>query len=327
MKKILVLTNIDDPHSDAVIKNIKNNESVFRINTDQLLDEFSFDFQIGPEGKLICFKNPLNHYLDIEEVSVIYYRRPERPKIQNYDGSFSNLIIQEAWHGLYHLLFSAYKKKWLGHPHLDKYASSRVVQLTLAQKIGWKVPPTLISRDPERIKQFAKKYSELAVKPLGEKGVSMDGDWFPYFTSKIFNENILNKSDEEIALTYNYIQSYIPKKNEWRITVIGDEVFPCIINSQKSELGKIDWRTVDYQTILHEKGFISESFKNELIQYLKYLNLPFGAFDFILTPENEFVFLECNPNGQWLWIEELAGLPISKAIANWLEKINNDSIS
>ena len=68
-------------------------------------------------------------------------------------------------------------------------------------------------------------------------------------------------------------------------------------------------------------------FKNQLVQYLKHLNIPFGAFDFILTPENEFVFLECNPNGQWLWIEELTGMTISQSIANWLEKINDDFIS
>jgi len=31
-----------------------------------------------------------------------------------------------------------------------------------------------------------------------------------------------------------------------------------------------------------------------------------------------YYFLECNPNGQWLWIEEDIGLPISKAIADYL---------
>ncbi len=90
----------------------------------------------------------------------------------------------------------------------------------------------------------------------------------------------------------------------------------------QSESGKVDWRTVSFDTLLHEQGIIPKKFSKELVQYLKSLQLPFGAFDFILTPENEFVFLECNPNGQWLWIENLTGFPISKAIANWLEKVN-----
>jgi len=48
------------------------------------------------------------------------------------------------------------------------------------------------------------------------------------------------------------------------------------------------------------------------------LGLVFGCIDMIVTPRGEFIFLEINPNGQWLWIEELTGLPISEAIANTL---------
>ena len=45
-------------------------------------------------------------------------------------------------------------------------------------------------------------------------------------------------------------------------------------------------------------------------------NLVFGAFDFIVTPENEWIFLEINPNGQWLWLEQSLGLDISQHILN-----------
>ena len=34
------------------------------------------------------------------------------------------------------------------------------------------------------------------------------------------------------------------------------------------------------------------------------LGILFGAFDFIVTPEGEHVFLEVNPAGQFLWVEE-----------------------
>jgi hypothetical protein len=40
----------------------------------------------------------------------------------------------------------------------------------------------------------------------------------------------------------------------------------------------------------------------------------------IVTPQNEYVFLECNLNGQWLWIEFETGFKISEAIANLLMK-------
>ena len=34
------------------------------------------------------------------------------------------------------------------------------------------------------------------------------------------------------------------------------------------------------------------------------LGIVFGSFDFIVTPDDEYVFLEVNEQGQFLWIEE-----------------------
>ena len=48
------------------------------------------------------------------------------------------------------------------------------------------------------------------------------------------------------------------------------------------------------------------------------LRLTFGAIDLIETPSGEYVFLEVNPNGQWLWIDDLLQLGISDAITDWL---------
>ncbi len=47
--------------------------------------------------------------------------------------------------------------------------------------------------------------------------------------------------------------------------------------------------------------------------------IKFGAFDFILTPDNQLVFLEINPNGQWYWIEKLTGLPITDKLVTLFE--------
>ena len=47
-------------------------------------------------------------------------------------------------------------------------------------------------------------------------------------------------------------------------------------------------------------------------------SLNFGAFDFIVTPDDEWIFLEINPNGQWLWLEQKLGINISKKIVEYL---------
>jgi hypothetical protein len=47
--------------------------------------------------------------------------------------------------------------------------------------------------------------------------------------------------------------------------------------------------------------------------------LNFGCFDFIVDRNCNYIFLECNTNGQWMWLEEEAKLPISAAIAQIFE--------
>lgn len=46
--------------------------------------------------------------------------------------------------------------------------------------------------------------------------------------------------------------------------------------------------------------------------------LNYGAFDFLVEPHGAWRFLECNRNGQWLWLEHETGLPIARALATLL---------
>ena len=54
------------------------------------------------------------------------------------------------------------------------------------------------------------------------------------------------------------------------------------------------------------------------MQLVEKLGLCYGAIDMVLTPDGRYVFLEINPNGQYLWIELATGLPISDAICSLL---------
>ena len=47
-------------------------------------------------------------------------------------------------------------------------------------------------------------------------------------------------------------------------------------------------------------------------------NLYFGAFDFVVNKQNEWIFLEVNPNGQWMWLEKALDIPISQHIFRYL---------
>jgi glutathione synthase/RimK-type ligase-like ATP-grasp enzyme len=48
------------------------------------------------------------------------------------------------------------------------------------------------------------------------------------------------------------------------------------------------------------------------------LGLVYGAIDMRRTPEDEYVFLEINPAGQFLFVEQVSRQPIAAALARLL---------
>lgn len=316
LKDILIVTNSADPHADAVISKLANPNRAFRINTEGILSDWHFHY----DGARCTMSDPIGATLRTDQVQSVWYRRPERPAPPNLgNDDLANVVTEEAWHGLYHALHAMTQARWMGHPLRDKTASSRVAQLQCAQSIGWTTPPTCIARDGDVVRAFAEQHEELVVKPLGRKGLTSEGQWTPYFSERISRKALLEQDVSVLESTYNYLQAYVPKRREWRVTVVGDRIFPCIVDSQNTIGAESDWRRVRHTSIQHEAGTLPEAMGDQLLTYLKRFDLPYGAFDFIEDPEGEFHFLECNANGQWLWIEEHTGMPIAQAIADWLE--------
>ena len=55
---------------------------------------------------------------------------------------------------------------------------------------------------------------------------------------------------------------------------------------------------------------LPEQVEASLLRLMDRFGINFASLDMILTPEGEFVFLELNPNGAWLWLEFELGLPL-----------------
>ncbi|MGH3940316.1 MAG: hypothetical protein ACRDTG_17120 [Pseudonocardiaceae bacterium] len=54
--------------------------------------------------------------------------------------------------------------------------------------------------------------------------------------------------------------------------------------------------------------------------FMTSFGLIFGAFDFVITPDDEWVMFECNPFGQYGWLENELGFPITQSLAELLTK-------
>jgi len=59
-----------------------------------------------------------------------------------------------------------------------------------------------------------------------------------------------------------------------------------------------------------------------LLRLLKHAGLRYGAIDMRRTPDGRYVFLEVNPAGQWRFVEEVTGQPITAAMASLLTDLD-----
>jgi hypothetical protein len=57
-----------------------------------------------------------------------------------------------------------------------------------------------------------------------------------------------------------------------------------------------------------------------VVAYCAALGLGYGAFDFVIRSDGAWVFLECNPGGQYGWIEDAINAPITETIADLLSE-------
>jgi hypothetical protein len=98
--------------------------------------------------------------------------------------------------------------------------------------------------------------------------------------------------------------------------VVGEKVFCARITAPP---GVVDWRA-EYKNLNYESVDCPEEVRRALLRFLDAFDLNYGAFDFAVASDASWWFLECNPNGQWAWLEAAAELPITRAIADLLEK-------
>jgi glutathione synthase/RimK-type ligase-like ATP-grasp enzyme len=117
-------------------------------------------------------------------------------------------------------------------------------------------------------------------------------------------------------------QEYVPADVDLRVTVIGDEVFPAAIHSQETEY-PFDFRmTMDAARM--EADELPADVVDMLHAFMDRLGLVYGAVDMRRTPDGRHVFLEVNPAGQFLFVEERTGQPIAAALARALAGVEGD---
>jgi glutathione synthase/RimK-type ligase-like ATP-grasp enzyme len=212
--------------------------------------------------------------------------------------------------------------RWVSPPHLIRFAEAKLPQLQLASRLGLRVPRTIVTNDPDEAHRFARNVGfNVAHKSLITPTVGCDDSVLGLFTRRLSRDELAQQIDS-IRFAPTLLQEYVPKTAEIRVTIIGSDTFATEIDSQSVDGARIDWRQVDPFSIRHRPVSLPDSLITVLRRFVGHYGLRFGAIDLILTPDGDYVFLENNPNGQWYWLEVLAGQPMAASMARLLTEID-----
>ncbi|UNM07819.1 MAG: hypothetical protein H7A35_13290 [Planctomycetales bacterium] len=291
-----------------------------RFDIDKYPVSFSSTYSVNQDAESLIFQNK-HLYQCVNNHSIVWFRRIGAPGVSKEirDRSyrkFANAETEAFILGLTSLLSSSV---WI-NPYLStKYANSKLFQLRNARNIGLRIPATLVTNSPDEVRTFASVYPKIIYKTLSSPSLEQNSG-----RSLIFS-HLISDSDHVLFDQVKYapcmFQQYIEKDYELRITFVGGNFYSVKIFSQDSSDTKIDWRAGDWNHHRYETTNLPEAVCQQLSSFMQVLNLQFGAIDMIVTPNGEYVFLEVNPHGAWLWLEQATDLCISLAISNYIQRL------
>jgi glutathione synthase/RimK-type ligase-like ATP-grasp enzyme len=317
---LVILTEPGDKHADAVCRILDSRRcSYIRLDPADFPVALRVNAYISnTRAQLALRETASGRCVDLCSIAAVWYRRPGDPASDLIlrDRKYREGIDEENYKFLQDLWQST-NCRWVPGTPGALPDAEKLHQLMLARQLGFAVPDTLVSNDPDEVLAFYGRHAgriiskRAAFSRLGEHGT-----YFSRYTERMSRRDLGYL--DAVRFCPMIFQAYVTKDLELRITVVGERIFAAEIYSQDSNHTKHDWRRYDHYRTRYGVHDLPDEVGRLCLLLTKRLQLTFGAIDMIVTPAGEYVFLEINANGQYLWIEEQAGLPITSSIADLL---------
>lgn len=316
---ILILSNLDDIHAATIAAKLRaRGASLAWVDHRQYPAQSQISLRFEG-GRPRATWHTSDGKIDLSALTAIWHRRPYVPRpdpritseaLRKAVTDDSDLFLRDLWNAIDCLTVPA--------PTLVyRRADLKATQLACALRLGLEIPDTLITNDPQEMLEFYRKHDGMIISKLASPVINRD-----YLTDGVRYTNVVSHRDigyfKAVRQGPVIFQGYVPKRLELRITIIGDMIFPVEIHSQVARRTRHDWRHYDHSNTPMYMHELPPEIERKLRQLVRRLGLNFGAIDMVLTPDGRYVFLELNPNGQFLWMEELMGFPMSDAMCDLL---------
>ena len=162
---VLVVTSRDDLTADWLSLELNRRETRFiRFNTEDYPNRVSLTW--ASEGAVLSIAET-GDVVDLAAVSSVWFRRPAPPKIENDDEALTTWLVREAQEALVGVWRTMRQPLWVNHPDANHAAGCKPEQLRRASRIGFDVPPSIVTNERRALASFAAEHgSDLICKPI-----------------------------------------------------------------------------------------------------------------------------------------------------------------
>jgi glutathione synthase/RimK-type ligase-like ATP-grasp enzyme len=309
---VLIVSTKADTATDEVVKRLAARSiDHYRLNTEDYPFSHAMTYSpTEPDAWLHCDGQP------VPSPTSIWYRRVRTaPTPEGMEEGVAAFCRQEARAAIIGSIVGQ-AARWMSHPAAVWQAEFKPYQLHLAAALGLRIPRTVITNSPERVRAAFRDFGSMIIKPARTGYVQTSSGEYAIYTSRVLEQHL----DEVDSARWSpaIYQELIPKAYDVRVTIVGTRCFAALIDSQSDPAAVTDWRQTNNPALPHQTVTLPECIVRKLHDLMGALRLTFGAVDLIQTSSGEYVFLEVNPSGQWLWLDDMLTFGISDTVAGWL---------
>jgi hypothetical protein len=305
--RIGIITYADDPHGHLIKKKVEEQHGAWccLVPCDELALRGGLSWSTQTEAPALV-PTLDGQMVDVRTLNALWYRRTSAKQTlpEGVDDTYQlhiNSTIERVVEGI---LLDGFAGRWVSHPVATRLAENKLLQLRAAARAGLRIPATLVSQDPARIRSFCAAHPGAIIKPVATpRGVEV-------VRTAVVSPELLD-DDDVLALTPSIYQECIRGRRHLRISIVGERCDGALI-----EAAELDWR---YDLNVPFSPYrLDSKLAQRLGATLRQLGLVMGIVDVKLTDDDEPVFLEVNSQGQFLFVEALCGLPLADAFAAFL---------
>jgi glutathione synthase/RimK-type ligase-like ATP-grasp enzyme len=313
---ILVVSFADEEHSQDVIGRLRaRGRPVHLLDLGSLPMSRSVTLEWGDGPRQVSRVSDDGPDLDLAEVGVVWWRRVRPFELDPTitAPSARAFALSETTQAVYGML-DGLDCPWVNPRAADDTGHHKPWQWSMAQRVGLRVPRTLVTNRPDDARRFV---AEVGLGRTVFKAflASLDA----WRETRLVSAEDIDRIDL-VRLAPVIFQEYVDGV-DLRITIVGDSIFPCAIDARRTSY-PFDMRMVVGEATV-EPTELPADVRRKLFSLMRRLGLRYGAVDMRRTESGEHYFLEVNPAGQWHFVEHRTGLPISEAIADELARLDD----